>query len=122
MTEGDQALALPDWGLENRADHVVREHACLRFAADLSARFGLRGAMAPTTEYRAYYDALPDEPLTAAGDEAVVIAVAARARFESSRWRAPVEAALAATAALVQPRDADTHPTGFPWGPRRPDL
>ena len=122
ITEGDQACALPDWGLENRADHVVREHACLRFAADLSARFGLRGAMAPTTEYRAYYDGLPDEPLTSGpDDEAVAIGAAARARFAASRWRAPVEAALAATAALVPggatDADTDTHPTGFPWGP-----
>ncbi|MFL5306624.1 MAG: YkgJ family cysteine cluster protein [Polyangia bacterium] len=119
ITEGDQALALPDWGLENQADHVVREHACLRFAADLSARFGLRGAMAPTTEYRAYYDALPDDPLApSAGDDAVAIAGAARARFVASRWRVPVEGALAATAALTQPSDTDAHPTGLPWGPR----
>ncbi|HVZ20542.1 MAG TPA: hypothetical protein VG871_05745, partial [Vicinamibacterales bacterium] len=119
ITEGDQALTLADWGLENRPDHVVREHACLRFAADLAARFGLRAAMAPTTEYRAYYDALPDEPLAAAvEDEAVAIAVAARARFTSSRWRGPVAMALAATAALVQGSDdGATHPTGFPWGP-----
>ncbi|MES1164108.1 MAG: YkgJ family cysteine cluster protein, partial [Verrucomicrobiota bacterium] len=95
ITEGDQSLALPDWGLDNRTEHVVREHACLRFAADLSGRFDLRRAMAPTTEYRAYYDALPDEPLAVAtDDEAVAIAAAARARFESSRWRGPMEAAL----------------------------
>jgi len=118
ITEGDEAVALPDWGLENQPDHVVREHACLRFAADLAARFGLRAAMTPTTEYRAYYDALPDEPLAGAvADEAIAIAAAARARFMSSGWCAPIEAALAATAALAQRSDAGTHPTGFPWGP-----
>ncbi len=118
ITEGDQALCLPDWGLENRTDHAVREHACLRFAADVAARFGLRAAMAPTTEYRVYYDALPDEPLATVGDDqAVAIAAAARARFESSRWRVPIEAALAATAALVEQGAVNAHPTGFPWGP-----
>ena len=59
------ACRIGGWRID--PDHVVREHACLRFAADLSARFGLRGAMAPTTEHRAYYDALPDAPLTAGG-------------------------------------------------------
>jgi hypothetical protein len=118
IAEGEQALSLPDWGLENRPDHVVREHACLRFAADLAGAFGLRRAMAPTTEYRVYYDALPDEPLAPmANDEAVAIAAAARARFLSSRFRAPLEAALAQTAALAQLSAGGTHPAGFAWGP-----
>jgi hypothetical protein len=113
VTEGEGALASPDWGLDNVAAHVVREHACLRFAAHLAGRFGLRAAMAPTTEYRAYHDALPADPLAADADPATPLAVATRARFDASPWRAPIEEALARTAALV----AALHPTGLAWGP-----
>lgn len=115
LTEGEAALALPDWGLENRPEDKVREHACLRFAADLAGRFGLRGAMAPTTEYRAYYDALPADALQESEDEAVTIARGVRDRFQASAWRAPIEDALAQTASLVRLKDA--HPAGFAWGP-----
>jgi hypothetical protein len=120
ITEGDAALALPDWGLENRAEHVVREHACLRFAAELAGRFGLRAAMAPTTDYRTYYAALPEDPLAAASDvadAAIPMARATRDRFLASRWRAPVEDALAQTASLAITPGAGAHPAGFPWGP-----
>jgi hypothetical protein len=113
LTEGEAALALPDWGLDNVAAHAVREHACLRFAADLAGRFGLRALMAPTTDYRSYHDALPDDPLVPDGDPAVAIAAATRARFQGSAWRPAIEAALARTAALVAAR----HPLGFAWGP-----
>jgi hypothetical protein len=112
MTEGKGAMTSPDWGLDNVAAHVVREHACLRFAAHLAGRFGLRAMMAPTTDYRAYHDALAEDPLAPDGDPATPIAVATRARFDASSWRAPLEEALARTAALVESR----HPIGFSWG------
>jgi len=117
ITEGEGALGLPDWGLENRAEHAVREHACLRFSADLAGRFGLRAAMAPTTDYRAYHDALPEDPLADAPDPAVEIARRARERFQASHWRAPLEEALAQTASLLGAPAASLHPAGFPWGP-----
>jgi Putative zinc- or iron-chelating domain len=113
ITEGEAALPLPDWGLENVPAHVVREHACLRFAADLAGRFGLRALMAPTTDYRGYHDALPDDPLAPDGDPAVAIAEATRVRFQASAWRPAIESALAQTAALAGAR----HPLGFDWGP-----
>ena len=116
ITEGQGAVASPDWGLDNIPAHRVREHACLRFGAHLAGRFGLRALMAPTTEYRPYYDALEGDPLAPAPrapDPAVAIAVAARDRFEASSWRAPIEDALVRTAALALPR----HPLGFPLGP-----
>jgi Fe-S-cluster containining protein len=112
-TEGEAALNKPDWGLDNVAAHAVREHACLRLGAHLSDRFGLRAAMAPTTDYRTYYDALGVDPLAEDSDPAVVIARAARTRFDASAWRAPLEAALARTAALAEIR----HPVGFAFGP-----
>jgi hypothetical protein len=117
ITEGEGALALPDWGLDNRAEHGVREHACLRFAAALADRFGLRAAMAPTTDYRAYHDALPEDPLAEGADAAISMARATHQRFLASRWRAPLEDALAQTASLAVASGAGTHPAGFPWGP-----
>ena len=119
ITEGEQAAASPDWGLDNVPSHRVREHACLRLGAVLAGRFGLRAAMAPTTEYRAYYDALGSDPLAtnplaAEVDPAIALAVAALGRFEASAWRAPIDEALAGTAALALRR----HPLGFPLGPQ----
>jgi hypothetical protein len=116
ITEGAGSVAMPDWGLDNIPSHLVREHACLRFGAHLAERFGLRALMAPTTEYRGYYQALAADPLAAdlpAPDPAVAVAVAARSRFEASSWRAPIEDALAGTAVLALRR----HPLGFPLGP-----
>ena len=73
--------------------------------------------MAPTTPYRAYYAALPADPLHgAAGDEdAVARAAAACARFDASAWRAPIEQALSETAAAIgRAGDARAaHPLGF---------
>jgi hypothetical protein len=112
ITEGEAAHGRPDWGLDNVAAHAVREHACLRVQAALAGRFGLRASMRPTTEYRAYYATLPADPLGPGEDPAAGLAAAAIARFDASPWRAPIEAALAASAA-----GADLHPLGFPLGP-----
>jgi hypothetical protein len=124
ITEGEDALRKPDWGLDNAPAHVVREHACLRLQGALADRFGLREAMAPTTPYRDYYAALPADPLDdAAGDgEAAGRAAAAWARFVASSWRAPIEQALAETAAAIgigaaAPALGARHPLGFRLGP-----
>ena len=96
----------------------MREHACLRVQARLAERFGLRAAMTPTTPYRTYYAALPRDPLAAAADDrdAAARASVACARFEASPWRAPVERALAETAAAIGVV-VETHPLGFALGP-----
>jgi hypothetical protein len=124
ITEGDAALARPDWGLDNVPAHVVREHACLRVQARLADPFGLRALMAPTTPYRDYYLALPADPLDGADDEgdAAARAAAACARFATSAWRAPIEQALAATATALgftpaAAAGSERHPLGFPLGP-----
>jgi hypothetical protein len=117
ITEGEGALARPDWGLDNVAAHAVREHACLRVQAAISGRFALRALMTPTTDYRAYYAALPADPLAACEDEAAAMAAAAVARFDASGWRGPIEAALGASAALIGRGATRLHPLGFPLGP-----
>jgi len=84
--------------------------------ASLADRFGLRAEMAPTTPFRAYYQALPRDPLVGrAGDDAIGFATAACARFDASAWRAPIESALAETAVAMA--NAGVHPLGFPLGP-----
>jgi hypothetical protein len=121
VTQGEGAFELPDWGLDNTTGRdVVREHACLRLQAHLADAYGLRALMAPTTEYRAYHDALPEAPLGDGDDPAIPIAREAAARASAPPWRAPLEDALAATAAalgLGAPAPAATHPLGMPLGP-----
>jgi hypothetical protein len=130
ITEGEAATARPDWGLDNTGPRdVVREHACLRLQAHLADAHGLRALMAPTTEYRAYHDALPDAPLADGDDPAIAIARGAAARAAASPWHEPLAAALAATAAaLAATADeplmaalaataAAVHPLGMPLGP-----
>jgi len=126
LTEGPAALARPDWGLDNTGPRdVVREHACLRLQAHLADRHGLRALMAPTTEYRAYHDALPAEPLVDGDDPAIPVARQAAARAAADPWRGPIEEALAGTAAALARAAAEAHagaaprlhPLGMPLGP-----
>ena len=102
LIEGEASLDVPDFGLDNQSDaDVVREHACLRLQAWLADAHGLRHVLAPTTEFRTYYDALPEDPLAA--DEPV--AAAARAGAERSTgppWAPHLQRALSATAAITE--------------------
>lgn len=103
LVQGESNLASPDWGLSNESDRdVVREHACLRVQAALAARHELRAFLAPTTEFRAYYDALPSDPLAPAHDPASSLAREALARAESPPWAPHLRRALDATNAIVR--------------------
>ncbi len=111
LTEGPDALHLRDWGLENIDQRdLVREHTCHRLQASLLIPWGLRRMLAPTTDHRAYYDALPDDPLS--GDDASAVAArAAVARARTSPWAQPIQRALQATAqlaAIVRPFAGDS--------------
>jgi len=136
LVQGPGSWSQPDWGLSNGDDRdVIAEHACLRVQIRLAAPHGLRAAMAPTTEYRAYHDAVTGDPLQAADDPAAARAHQALQRPESQPWIAALERALARTR-LVLDGAASTgqstegasgagpgagegqgHPVGFPWGP-----
>jgi Fe-S-cluster containining protein len=115
LVQGKDSFQLPDWGLCNETDRdVVLEHACLRLQAALLSPLGLRQVLAPTTDYRAYYDALPDDPLSL-GDgglpldgrasnselEPVILARAGLARSVKKPWGPHLEHALTATRELV---------------------
>lgn len=102
LIEGPASLELPDWGLDNQTGQdLVREHACLRLQALLLRPRGLRRTLGPTTDFRAYYDALPADPLE--GDDAsVVLARMAAVRVTARPWAPHLEEALDATAALAR--------------------
>lgn len=66
-------LSQPDWGLDNEsARDVIREHACLRLQAALADAFDLREFLAPTTDFRAFYDELGDAPTDGLGADAIL--------------------------------------------------
>ncbi len=136
LVEGPESFARPDWGLDNTgARDEIREHACLRLQAHLAGRHGLRAFLAPTTDYRAYWDRLSSDPLAPERDPAVIAAVLGAQRAERPPWGPHVGAALAATAevvaraaefaeppSLLAAREAvpAPHPSGLPPWPAHP--
>lgn len=101
LVQGPRALLMRDWGLDNESERdVAREHACLRLQALLLRPLGLRRALGPTTDFRAYYDALPPDPMQG-DDESVMLARAAASRVTQAPWSPHLEEALRATAKLA---------------------
>ena len=94
LVEGPEAFSKPDWGL--RENDIEREHACLRLQAFLSAMFGLRKVLAPTTEHRSFYDALPMNPLTPTVSSGR-LAISGVQRINKPPWSPHLVKALVAT-------------------------
>lgn len=102
LVSGEAARALPDWGLDNTSPKdLVYEHATNRLQAALAQAYGLRTFMAVTTMWRAYYDALPCDPLANGDDAAIPLAREGLMRARNSPYREILHAALAATATLA---------------------
>lgn len=105
LVQGPQSFGWVDWGLENETGRdVAREHACLRLQAALLDPFGLRAVLAPTTDFRAFYDDLPSDPFAELYEEereSIVLARAAYARRERQPWRGRLMPALEVTADLI---------------------
>jgi len=122
LTQGPSSWAQPDWGLSNTDTRdVVAEHACLCVQVLLTSQFELRAAMAPTTEYRGYHDALDAATLAVSDEAAAVRARAALELPDNAQLRAALIRGLAATRAALEEARAeqapvDRHPVGFPWG------
>ena len=77
FVEGPAAWQEIDWGLRmDVAAQRVHELACMRLQAAITAPFGLRPMLAPTTNLRWYYDSLPDDPLAADPDDEEAIRLA----------------------------------------------
>jgi hypothetical protein len=102
LVEGEASFERRDWGLDNEGDRdVPREQACLRLQAALASRYGLSGFFAPTTDFRAFYDALGPYPLEPATDPTTHVAISGLRRAEKPPWAPHLEAALEATRAVV---------------------
>jgi len=102
LVQGPESFDAVDWGLCNESVRDLRaEHACLRTQACLASRVGLRDVLAPTTEHRAFFDRLGDDPLDGATDD---VTRARRAVFRASRppWAPHLMRALEATAAVAR--------------------
>ena len=146
FVEGWHSQCLPDWGLDvSGGADTAREHACLRVQAHLASQFKLRALMAPTTEYRDYYESIGPQALgpqalgpqalgpqalgeQALGEEASLVAkddpavAIARVALASpapaaASWILTLQQALATTASLLGDASVDKHPLGFALGP-----
>jgi hypothetical protein len=133
LVAGPEADRLTDYGLENADDRdLVQEHATHRLQAFLAGRWGLRRVFAVTTDWRPYWDALPEDPLGDGRDPAIARARAGLARAGAPPFEASLRRAFARTRALVDIvapalpanhllRLADpprVHPLGVAAGPR----
>jgi hypothetical protein len=99
LVEGAESLHLSDFGLDNASDRdVQREHACLRLQAWLTNPHGLRRVLAPTTDFRAYYDALCADPLSPLDDAAARMAREGADRSRQAPWAPHLQQGLEATA------------------------
>lgn len=109
LIEGPESFDEPDWGLDNESERDLgREHACLRLQAALGAAHGLRQVFAPTTDHRAFYDALPADPLTPRMDPTVVLAIRGAARVNRPPWGPHLARALATTQQIAQAIGTDS--------------
>jgi hypothetical protein len=103
LIEGQESLHLADFGLDNMsARDVEREHACLRLQAWLTGQYGLRQVLAPTTDFRGYYDWLPAEPLADDADPAATMARQGAERSAQPPWAPHLRQGLDATAKIIE--------------------
>src|SRR5687768_17342745 len=102
LVSGEAARGKIDWGLDNTSPKdLVYEYATNRLQAALAQAYGLRSFMAVTTMWRAYYDALPRDPLARGDDAAIPLARAGMQRARCAPYRDVLHAALSATASLA---------------------
>lgn len=121
LVQGPSSRGRIDWGLDNTdpTSSALAEHACHRLQAALLDRHGLRPLLAVTTDWRPYWDALPEDPLAPGDDPAIALAREAWPRARSGLLSAPLARALQATSALADiVRSAA--PEGSSWSQTRP--
>ena len=108
LVAGRKAVKLEDWGLSNIDDRdLVYEYAVIRLQAALARPYGLRAFMAVTTDWRPYWDGLPDDPLRDGDDPAIAFAQEASHLARLEPFKPVLKRSLAATAAIADAvRDA----------------
>ena len=110
ITNGEATFHDRDWGFHLDAELDWREHSCLRLQAALADTAGLRSILAPTSQFRKYYDQIPTDPFGPiegwpCEDLVVPAARDALRRAQAPPWGEPLAAVLAAHGAV---RDAIT--------------
>lgn len=118
--QGPENLASADFGLDNVGGDELAERAALRVQAALLEPLGLRHVMGPTTDFRAFYDSLPDDPFAEVAGDELVLARAGLARVDQAPWGPHIRRGLASTLAIVDAviaAGADRFDTaeGMPW-------
>ena len=103
LVAGRGGKHLPDWGLSNFDDSdLVFEYAAHRLQAALSAPYGLREFMAVTTDWRPYWEALPDDPLREGDDPAIMYAQKAAHLARLQPFESVLKRSLTATATIAE--------------------
>ena len=102
LVAGPEGRKQKDWGLEN-TDYrdAVQERATNRLQAALTRPHGLRFVFGTTTEFRDYYDELPEDPLADGDDPAIELARRAFAEAQTEPWHGALQRALTSTATLA---------------------
>ncbi|MFK7768328.1 MAG: YkgJ family cysteine cluster protein [Mariniblastus sp.] len=120
LVAGRRGIHLADWGLSNIDDSdLVYEYAAHRLQAALAAPFGLREFMSVTTDWRPYWDALPEDPLRDGEDPAIAIAQSASHLARLEPFEPVLTRALSATATIADAvRDAAADPSSL-WSVSR---
>jgi hypothetical protein len=119
LVAGPRGKQLPDWGLCNTDNRdLIYEYACHRLQAALSAPFGLRAFMAVTTDWRPYWDALPEDPLRDGDDPAIAVAQTAFHRAQIAPFDSVLTRSLSATAAIADAVRDVTQPSSL-WSVTR---
>ncbi len=120
LVAGREARYLEDWGLSNIDDSdLVYEYAAHRLQAALSHPYGLRGLMAVTTDWRPYWDALPEDPLRDGDDPAIAIAQSGAHLARLKPFGPVLKKALEATATIADAVRGSAQPTVL-WELTRP--
>lgn len=115
LVEGPEGFDQVDWGLDNTSTvDDEREHATLRVQALLAGRHGLRAVLAPTTDFRGFYDALGPDPLVPRHELSTQLALPAIRRAQTNPWWPHLGKALEATAAIVRVAAAWPAPSKSP--------
>lgn len=106
LVQGPQSFGWVDWGLDNETDRdVEREQACLRLQAALLDPYGLRQVLAPTTDFRTFYDELDADPFVEQSEKdrtSIIFARAAWSRQNQRPFRGEIESALERTAGILE--------------------
>ena len=120
IVAGKHGKHLADWGLSNTDESdLVLEYATHRLQASLSAPYGLREFMAVTTDWRPYWDAMPEDPLRAGDDPAIEIALAASHVARLPPFEPVLTRSLTATATIANVVRSVAQPSSL-WSITRP--